>query len=157
MDDARELVMSLKAVAREIERRDNDLMRPLGVTGVQADALMAIARLQPVSLGDLGAHLIAESGHPSRLVDRLVDAGHVQREGGEHDRRRVKLSLTPTGRRLERRITQVRDEAMTSAATAIGPDDLASALALVRRLLAASDLAPVVARRVAMLQGAAGD
>jgi DNA-binding MarR family transcriptional regulator len=48
----------------------NEAMRPLGLTGAQADALVVIAQASPVSLKELGELLIAESGHPSRLVDR---------------------------------------------------------------------------------------
>ena len=47
--------------------------------------------------GDL---LIAESGHPSRMVDRLVEAGLVTRRSATDDRRRVVLTLTAGGRRL---------------------------------------------------------
>ncbi|CAA9505519.1 MAG: hypothetical protein AVDCRST_MAG45-1574 [uncultured Solirubrobacterales bacterium] len=56
-------------------------MRPLGLTGAQADAVVVIGQAEPLSLNDLGELLIAEAGHPSRLVDRLVDAELVERRG----------------------------------------------------------------------------
>src|SRR5688500_18618651 len=99
MDPRFELALSVKAVARELERWANDAVRPLGVTGAQADALVVIDHAGPLSLRELGGLLVAESGHPSRLVDRLVAAGLVARAGDDDDRRRVELSLTATGRR----------------------------------------------------------
>ena len=71
--------MSIKAAQRELERRQNEAMRPLGLTGAQADALVVIGQAGPLSLNELGDLLIAEAGHPSRLVDRLVEAGFVER------------------------------------------------------------------------------
>ena len=74
MDPLFEFALSVKAIQRELERRMNDAMAPLGLTAAQADALVVIGQAGPLSLKDLGELLIAEAGHPSRLVDRLVDA-----------------------------------------------------------------------------------
>ena len=74
-----EFALAVKAIQRELERQTNDVMRPLGLTGAQADALAVIGQAGPLSLQQLGDLLIAESGHPSRLVDRLVGAGLVNR------------------------------------------------------------------------------
>src|SRR5918996_925815 len=95
VDPLFEFALSVKALQRELERASNELMKPLGLTGPQAE---------PIALKDLGRLLIAEAGHPSRLVDRLVEAGLVERRSAEEDRRRVVLSLTPRGRRLQKRI-----------------------------------------------------
>src|SRR5688500_17252746 len=100
MSDVFELALSVKAVTRQLERLANEAMRPLGLTGAQADALLVIERAAPLSLKELGELLIAESGHPSRLVDRLVAAGLVERRAASDDRRRVELTLTAAGRRV---------------------------------------------------------
>jgi MarR family transcriptional regulator, organic hydroperoxide resistance regulator len=55
-------------------------MAPLGLTGAQAGALIVIGQAEPLALKDLGGLLIAEGGHPSRLVDRLVTAKLVKRD-----------------------------------------------------------------------------
>src|SRR4051794_34681348 len=98
MEPFLELGLLVKAGQRELERRMNEAMRPLGLTGAQADALAVIGQAGPLSLKDLGELLIAEAGHPSRLVDRMVEAGLVERRAAGDDRRRVELSLTPQGR-----------------------------------------------------------
>src|SRR6266545_7447800 len=98
MDPVIELAISIKAAQRELERRANEAMRPLGLTGAQADALTLIGQAGPLSLKELGDLLIAEAGHPSRLVDRLVEADLVERRPADEDRRRIELSLTAKGR-----------------------------------------------------------
>ena len=100
MDPVLELALLVKAAQRELERRMNDAMRPLGLTAAQADALAVIGQAGPLSLEELGELLIAEAGHPSRLVDRLVEAGLVERRPATGDRRRIELTLTARGRRL---------------------------------------------------------
>src|SRR5688572_18445031 len=88
----------------------NEALEPLEITAAQADAIFVIGQAEPVSLKELGDLLIAEAGHPSRLVDRLVEADLVTRRAAENDRRRIELTLTARGRRFEKRIRAVREE-----------------------------------------------
>jgi DNA-binding MarR family transcriptional regulator len=127
-------------------------MRPLGVTGPQAEAITVIAEAGPLSLKKLGELLIAEAGHPSRLVDRLVAAGLVERRSAGDDRRRVELSLTAQGRRLEKRVRAVRDQMLAAGRELAGERDLEPALEALRELVATSPYAPVVARRRELLE-----
>src|SRR5436853_335321 len=48
MDPLFELALGLKAVSRELERLANEAMRPLGLTGAQADALVVIGQAGPL-------------------------------------------------------------------------------------------------------------
>jgi MarR family transcriptional regulator, organic hydroperoxide resistance regulator len=151
MDPLFELALTVKAAQRELERVTNEAMRPLGVTGPQADAITVIGQAGPLSLKELGELLIAEAGHPSRLVDRLVEAGLVERRAGEDDRRRVELSLTSKGRRLEKRVLTAREQIRELALEALGDRDVMPALELLRHLLQVSPLAEVIARRRELL------
>ena len=147
MDSLVELALILKAIQRELERRINEAMAPLGITAAQADAITVIGQAGPLSLRDLGELLIAESGHPSRLVDRLVGAGLVAREPSGDDRRRVVLSLTPRGRRLEKRIAEARAGVMELARQLIGDRNLDPLLEILRELVPLTSYGELVARR----------
>ena len=147
MDPLFEFGLAVKAIQRELEQQANAAMRPLGLTAAQADALIVIGQAGPVSLKQLGDLLIAESGHPSRLIDRLVDAGLVERRPAADDRRRVELSLTPRGRRLEKRAAATRARLLELAREAIGGRDLAPALELLRDLVQYTRFAELIARR----------
>jgi MarR family transcriptional regulator, organic hydroperoxide resistance regulator len=150
MDPILELAIAVKAGQRELEQRMNEAMRPLGVTAAQADAITVIGRAGPLSLKQLGDLLIAESGHPSRLVDRLVEAGLVQRRPAEDDRRRVELALTAKGRRLERRVAATREGQLALARQLFGDRDLRPALDLLTELLQFSSYAELLERRRAL-------
>ena len=139
--------MSVKAGQRELERRMNDAMRPLGLTGAQADALLVIGQAGPLSLKELGELLIAEAGHPSRLVDRLVEAKLVERRPAEDDRRRVVLSLTKRGRNLEQRILVARQVVLELGHALLAERDLDALLELFRELLQVTPFAELIERR----------
>jgi MarR family transcriptional regulator, organic hydroperoxide resistance regulator len=147
MDPLFELAITVKAAQRELERVTNEAMRPLGVTGPQADAITVIGQAGPLSLKELGDLLIAEAGHPSRLVDRLVEAELVERHTAGDDRRRIELMLTSKGRRLEKRILAVREQIRELALTVLGDRDIEPTLELLRHMLQVSPLAQVIKRR----------
>src|ERR687891_692440 len=134
MDPLLELALAVKAGQREFERWVNEAMQPLGVTAAQAEAITVIGQAGPLSLKELGELLIAEAGHPSRLVDRLVEAGSVERRAAEDDRRRVELSLTPKGQELEKRIYEARQAVLAAGRELIGERDFEPLLAVLREL-----------------------
>jgi MarR family transcriptional regulator, organic hydroperoxide resistance regulator len=153
VDPLFEFALAIKAIQRELERRTNEAMRPLGLTGPQADALIVIGQAGPLSLKTLGSLLIAEAGHPSRLVDRLVEAGLVDRNPAKSDRRGVELSLTTDGRRLARRVEAARDGVLQLARTLIADRDLEPTLGLLRELVQFTAYGELVARRRALQDG----
>jgi DNA-binding MarR family transcriptional regulator len=150
MDPLVELAIAIKAAQRELERRMNEAVRPLGLTAPQADALHVIGRAGPLSLKELGDLLIAESGHPSRLVDRLVDAGLVERRPADDDRRRVVLTLSAEGRRLERRVAAARADVLALARAIVGDRDVEPARRLLTELLAVTPYGELLERRRAL-------
>jgi len=147
VDPLFELALMVKAGQRELERRMNDAVRPLGLTGAQADALVVIGQAEPLSLGELGELLIAEAGHPSRLVDRLVEAGLVDRRPAAGDRRRIELSLSRRGRGLQKRVLEARAGVMALGRELVGDRDLTPALELFEDLLQYTPYAGLISRR----------
>jgi DNA-binding MarR family transcriptional regulator len=152
VDPLFEFALLVKAIQRELERQVNDAMRPLGLTAPQADALVVIGQAEPLSLKELGDLLIAEAGHPSRLVDRLVEGGLVERRAAGDDRRRVELSLTAKGRRLEKRVLSAREGVFELARELVGDRDLRPALELMRDLSQYTAYAELIARRGELLE-----
>jgi DNA-binding MarR family transcriptional regulator len=147
VDPLFEFALCVKAIQRELERGSNELMKPLGLTGPQADALVVIGQAQPIALKDLGGLLIAEAGHPSRLVDRLVEAKLVERRPAGDDRRRVELRLTPAGRRVAKRVSEARRALFDAGRGVIDARELDAALGLLREFLKDSPLRELIERR----------
>ncbi|MFG1627865.1 MarR family winged helix-turn-helix transcriptional regulator [Kribbella sp. NPDC049227] len=105
MKAAEELRYLILAIQREGNRLLAAELRPLGVTPSQAEVLRVLRDHGPLTLSALGGLLVCETGNsPSRLVDRLVAQGLVQRDTDPSDRRYLALSLTAEGRKLSQRI-----------------------------------------------------
>jgi DNA-binding MarR family transcriptional regulator len=102
---AEELRYLILAVQREGNRLLAAELRPLDLTPSQAEVLRVLRDHGPLTLTALGELLVCETGtSPSRLVDRLVARGLVQRDTDPADRRSLALSLTADGKRLSRRV-----------------------------------------------------
>lgn len=110
MRPAEELRYLILAAQREGNRLLSQALKPLGVTTSQAEVIRVLEDRQPLTLNGLGELLVCESGNsPSRLVDRLVSAGLVNREAAATDRRHIELTLTKDGARLARQISQLEE------------------------------------------------
>lgn len=75
-----------------------DVSRALGLTPQQAELLCAA--LRPRAVGDLARLLHCDRSNVSRLVDRAVARGLLERHGEQHDGRVSMIELTPTGQQL---------------------------------------------------------
>jgi DNA-binding MarR family transcriptional regulator len=108
---AEQLRYLILATQREGNRQLSAMLSEIGVTPAQSEALRIIADHGPLALGELGDMLVCDTGtSPSRIVDRLVAAGLVQRTPSEHDRRQVRLTLTPQGRDKANHVAEIENQ-----------------------------------------------
>lgn len=115
-----------EALVRIETRLWNQLDRTLTAEhGVSLGSLVALRVMQSAP-GDRVQHL-AESidispGGASKLVDRLVVAGLVDRSGDDSDRRASRLRLTARGRRVAKDASRTSEEWLRERfAGALGP------------------------------------
>lgn len=136
------------AAQREGNRRLTRELRGLGLTPSQAEVLRVLGDREPLSLSGLGELLVCESGtNPSRLVDRLVGAGLVERATAADDRRHVTLALTEAGRAAERAVRAVEDRLYAELDAAAEGLDPRPAVELLRRLSAGEPAGEALGRR----------
>ncbi|MFC0214524.1 winged helix DNA-binding protein [Paenibacillus chartarius] len=72
-------------------------MKTIWLTPSQAEVITVLERWQPISLKELGAPLVCETGSPSRLLERMADDGLVDKIVNPNDARYVLLRLTEKG------------------------------------------------------------
>ncbi len=70
------------------------------LSGAQLRAVMVVEQFDGINLRRLATRLDMLLSSASRLCDRLVAAGMLEREPGRFDRREISLHLTPEARRL---------------------------------------------------------
>ncbi|MEL5955672.1 winged helix DNA-binding protein [Streptomyces sp. CLV115] len=110
MRRAEHLRFAILAAQREGNRLLIQALKPHSITPSQAEVLRLLQQHGTLSLNGLGQLLVCESGtNPSRLVDRVVAAGLVERRTAAEDRRYLHLSLTPEGERLATEVAGIEE------------------------------------------------
>ncbi|HET6531266.1 MAG TPA: MarR family transcriptional regulator [Actinoplanes sp.] len=92
VDDAAQALLATWDAARE--------QATPRLSGPQLNALMVVERAEGINLRGLATHLRMILSSASRLCDRLVASGLLDREPGRADRREIALYLTPSARQL---------------------------------------------------------
>jgi DNA-binding MarR family transcriptional regulator len=148
MTPAEELRYLILAIQREGNRLYAADLRPLDLTPAQAETLRVLADYQPLTMSGLGELLVCETGdNPSRLVDRLVKTGLVNREPDPTDRRHVALTLTPAGTRLARKVAAVEDRLHHTIETIVAGQPVEQTITLLRAFADAFPAGQALARR----------
>jgi MarR family transcriptional regulator, organic hydroperoxide resistance regulator len=114
MRKAEHLRFAILAAQREGNRLLAHALKPHGITSSQAEVLRLLQQHGTLSLNGLGQLLVCESGtNPSRLVERTVAAGLVERRTDAEDRRYLQLTLTPEGQRLANAVAAIEEDMYT--------------------------------------------
>lgn len=108
------------------------------VTWPQLRALVLVAARPDVTLTSVATGLDVHLSSASRLCDRLVSAGFLERRTSPSDRRNLLLSLTAKGSELVGRIMDHRRGTLTEILLAMEPSDRAT---LIPSLAAFADAA----------------
>lgn len=88
----------------------------------------------PLRMSELNRHVLLSQPALSRMVERLVEQGYVQRCPDLGDRRGVRLSLTPAGRETQRRIGSPHARSVTRALSVLTPEELDQLAAITGKL-----------------------
>ncbi len=112
------------------------------------DVLYTLSKCdRPVRMRELGREVLLSQPGLSRLVDRLVQRGLVERSPDPADGRSVRVALTPAGRERQKQVGRQHARSVARAMSAVDPDDLARLRAITTRLVDHLDTAPQGAHR----------
>lgn len=105
------------------------------------DVLYSLAKAdRPVRITDLHRRVLLSQPALSRLVDRLVERGLVERCEDAGDRRVVRLALTEAGRSRQREVGSAHARDVTAAMTgSVADSDLEELLRITRALLGSKE------------------
>ena len=120
--------------ARLLRRRFDARARCLGVSRAQWQVLFALSRNEGINQAGLAEALDVETITVGRMVDRLEEAGLVERRADPADRRAWRLHLTPRAHPILVSLRSVADEVMADALTGLAAGERADLGALLARL-----------------------
>lgn len=124
------LVEEVMAASRVLVALSAQSMQEVDATlsPVQVRTLVVVASRGPMRPTELAHALGVHPSNATRVCDKLVDAGLLNRRENPQNRRALILSLTPAGRRLITAITRRRTRAITKVLGAI-PEERRTAVA----------------------------
>ena len=127
-------------VARHLRRRFDQRARTIGVTRPQWRVLLTLSRNEGLNQTALAERLEVEPITLCRMIDRLVEAGLVERRADPGDRRAWRIHLTPSSRPLLGKLSALGDDVVVDAMaglTVLEQEALRRALERVQSKLAA--------------------
>ena len=126
----------LNDTARLFRRAFNARARDSGITALQWRLMTYLRRYDGIRQGPLAELLEVEPITLSRMVDRLGEAGLVERRADPTDRRAWQLHLTPRAHALLRSQTHVVERLTVEATEGLSAVERDQLIALVKRVRA---------------------
>ena len=108
------LCFALYSASRAMTAAYRPMLTKLNLTYPQYLVLLVLWEEGRVTVGRLGERLQLDSGTLSPLLKRLEANGFVRRERSQTDERLVEVTLTPAGRRLERKAQCIPEQLFSS-------------------------------------------
>ncbi len=100
-------------------------LRAIGLSIPQFDLLSTLTEREGITQSELAERLYVTKGNVSGLVDRLVEAGLVERRAIATDRRSYALHLTEEGRKLAERGLAAQKAYVERTLGLLPPEDVA--------------------------------
>lgn len=131
-----QLCFALYAATNAVTRSYRPRLAGLGLTYPQYLVMIVLWQHGATTASEIAARLDLGANAMTPILDKLEDAGFVQRTRSAEDRRVVRVELTPGGRRLEEAASLAQQE--VECRTLLDPEALAELRdelhALVRRM-----------------------
>jgi DNA-binding MarR family transcriptional regulator len=114
LPEALQFVRLLWQLDHALNKRSRQLLGRVGVTAPQR-FLLKVGGMRPgCSPGQLARFLHVTPATVTRVVQRMEAAGFLRREADPDDSRRVRLHLTPKGRKVEERCSGLNESPITA-------------------------------------------
>lgn len=127
-------------VTRLLRRRFDAQARSIGVSRAQWRVLIALARAEGINQAGLAERLDVETITVGRMVDRLEEAGLVERRADPADRRAWRLFLTPRAHPILAELQAVAVGVRAEMLAGLSVDEEAALQGLLQRLRGNLDL-----------------
>ncbi len=133
-----EVLVALQvATARSMEPFARQLRQEAEITPAQFNVLRILrgAGEPGLSCGEIAGRMIDRDPDVTRLLDRLVRRGLVERERDERDRRVVRVRLSPQGGKMLATLDETMQTLPTRLVGALGADRLTQLLTLLEDVI----------------------
>jgi len=128
-----ETVIYLQTESRRLAREE---CGRLGVTATQLNVLKLLEEIGALSLSELSRRIAAQNSTVTGIVDRMVEAGLVERVQSEKDRRVWQIRATDKGNAVAREARVAPWDLLRSAYGALRAGEREQLVAILRKMAA---------------------
>jgi DNA-binding MarR family transcriptional regulator len=143
------IVETIIYLVTESRRLARDVSAKYGVTPTQLSVVKLLHEIGDLRLGELSRRISAQNSTVTGIVDRMVEAGLVERVQSADDRRVWKIGLTPRGREVAKRADVSPWDTLRGALEALPRGDKRKLVEILTQL--AQDVAQAVGERKEMI------
>lgn len=126
--------ISITRLMKRIRHQGHDISEEHDLTGSQVFALWQIRDSGPMTMGDLAEALAVTHGVATRMVDRLVEKGMLERSRDDSDRRVVLVSLSELGVSITTEVVESALQVFRNVFRSVRQSDREEYLSLLRRI-----------------------
>jgi DNA-binding MarR family transcriptional regulator len=126
--------LHLARVHSSIVHTEQGVLAEFGLTPAQFDVLARLATEPGVSQQMLADHLLVTKGNVCGLIDRLEQAGFVERRAAPDDRRMHQLHLTAAGQQTFEAAAPALEAVLDSQFDILSEDEKTQLMALLAKL-----------------------
>jgi DNA-binding MarR family transcriptional regulator len=121
--DSQPILDSIRRLVQLLRLSDRAAERAVGLSGAQLFVLQELGRAPALSLNELAERTRTDQSSVSVVAGRLVEQRLVARERSLDDGRRVRISLTPSGRAVLRKAPPVAQQKLLAALDSLSAVD----------------------------------
>lgn len=119
----------------------NKQLANANISASQLNVILALSHKPATNVIELSRHLGISTGPMSRMIERIALKGFISRKKNHDDRREVRITLTPAGIALAKRLSTLSDNAMCELFGALDAAELQQLSDIVWKLLQAHGVA----------------
>ena len=124
METSSGIMSMVYEIKKKCLQADQRLMEELNISESELSFFSALDNCQGISSPELAKNMGLSLSRISRVVEKLVVNGYLDRNTDATDRRAIKLCLTPKGKAIRSKIDKARNECEGRLLEIIPPEDL---------------------------------
>ena len=130
----KEVAWELGETSRMLRRQFNRHAAAVGTTSAQWRAMFWLSREEGMKQVELAERLDVEPITAGRIIDRLEDAGLVERRRDPVDRRAWRLHLTDAADPVIERLRVIAEDVLAGALAGLGQDEISGLRSVLARI-----------------------
>lgn len=108
------------------------------ITQAQSSLLFMLSTGKYETAADLVREICTDAAAMKRMIDRLVTRGLIERQPSSHDRRQIKLCLSPAGAELAQKMPAIYVSVLNQSFAGFSAEEVGFLKNLLRKMLANS-------------------